>query len=78
LLTLSQKTAEELLSRHGKEKLASDILLEIESLFGVTPGQAKTLQDIAGKVKEIPLKTRKIHPVVEVLFSSLIVHQATP
>jgi flagellar FliL protein len=68
LITLSQKTSVELLSRHGKEKLASDILLEIGRVFGATPG----------KVEERPLKIQNANPVVAVLFSSLIVHQATP
>jgi flagellar FliL protein len=68
LITLSQKTSEELLSRHGKEKLAIDVLMEIGRVFGATPGKAE----------ELPLKIQNANPVVEVLFFSLIVHQATP
>lgn len=76
LISLSQKTSEELLSRHGKEKLARDMLLEIGRIFGATPGQQNTLQVKPGRVEERPLKVQTANPVVEVLFSSLIVHQA--
>jgi flagellar basal body-associated protein FliL len=68
LITLSQKTSEELLSRHGKEKLASDLLLEIGRVFGAKPG----------RVEKGSLKIQTGNPVLEVLFSSLIVHQAAP
>jgi flagellar basal body-associated protein FliL len=69
LVTLSQKTSEELLSRLGKEKLASDILLEIGRVFG-----GSSLQALSGKVGSRSPKNPDVNPVVEVLFSSLIVH----
>jgi flagellar FliL protein len=68
LITLSQKKSDELLSRHGKEKLASDVLLEIGRVFGATQSKAE----------ERPFTVQNANPVVEVLFSSLIVHQAAP
>jgi flagellar FliL protein len=74
LVTLSQKTSEELLSRIGKEKLASDILSEVGRVFGVTPNPAQTEQVKAGRVEVNLQKFQDGNPVVEVLFSSLIVH----
>jgi flagellar FliL protein len=74
LLTLSQKTSEELLSRVGKEKLASDILSEVGRVFGVTPNPAQTEQVKTGKVEVNLPQIQDGNPVVEVLFSSLIVH----
>lgn len=74
LITLSQKTAEELLSRHGKEKLASDILTEVGKVFGVTPYPTKTDQFEPEKINANLSKNQVGNPVVEVLFSSVIVH----
>jgi flagellar FliL protein len=74
LVTLSQKTSNELLSRIGKEKLASDILLEVGRVFGVTPNSAQTAQVKTDKVEVNLPKNQDANPVVEVLFSSLIVH----
>lgn len=76
LITLSQKTSEELLSRHGKEKLANDLLMEVARVFGVTPHPAIPVQAITGSVEDGTLKIQNDNPVLEVLFSSLIVHQA--
>ena len=74
LVTLSQKTSEELLSRIGKEKLASDILSEVGKVFGVTSHHPLTEQANPGKVNATLPKNQGDNPVVEVLFSSLIVH----
>ena len=73
LTTLSQKASEELLSRQGKEKLALDILEEVGNVFGVKPDSPQTERLKPGKVETIPSKNQAKNPVLEVLFSSLIV-----
>ncbi len=70
LLLISQRTAEELLSQEGKQKLAKDILRETLIPFGgaaaeVAPGSVKKKAVKAGDQAEMP--------VVGVLFSSFIV-----
>ena len=76
LLLISQRTAEELLQREGKEKLAADILAEASRPFGSaheepaaeTPKEkGKTKKKIARK------KDGEENPVRGVLFSSFIV-----
>ncbi len=69
LMLLSQKTAEELLTAEGKEKLAADILREASIPFG---GGEEEEPETATKKK----KKKKAHveyPVTAVLFSSFIV-----
>ena len=73
LITLSQKRSEELLSREGKEKLAADILLEVGRVFGVKPNIPQAEEVKPSKVAAHPPKHQPINPVLEVLFSSLIV-----
>jgi len=73
LITMSQKSSDELLSRPGKEKLALDILAEVGSVFGVKPDSAKTEETKRDKVETTPPKNQSANPVIEVLFSSLIV-----
>lgn len=73
LITLSQKSSDELLSKPGKEKLAIDILAEVGSIFGVKPDAPKTEETKPVKEEANPPKNQAINPVLEVLFSSLIV-----
>ena len=73
LITLSQKTSDELLSKPGKEKLALDILAEVGRVFGVKPEVPPTEEAKPGKVEKMAPKNEPTNPVLEVLFSSLIV-----
>ncbi|MDR3411053.1 MAG: flagellar basal body-associated FliL family protein [Formivibrio sp.] len=68
LMLLSQRTAEELLSAEGKQKLIEDILVECSKPFG---GGAEDPAPVAGK--KVRKKAAVEYPVVGVLFSSLIV-----
>jgi flagellar FliL protein len=68
LMLLSQRTAEELLSAEGKQKLIEDILLEASRPFG--GGEA---EPEAAPGKKPRKKAPTQYPVVGVLFSSLIV-----
>lgn len=76
LLLLSQRTAEELLQREGKEKLAADILAEASRHFGSPPVADK---DHAAHAKPKKKKEKSSkpaeseNPVRGVLFSSFIV-----
>lgn len=70
LLLVSQRTAEELLRREGKEKLAADILREASRPFN--GGQAGHMPE-KGKKKSADEKGFEDGPVRGVLFSSLIV-----
>ncbi len=68
LMLLSQRTAEEILSPEGKQKLIQDILREASIPFG----GGEEPEAVAGKAK--PKKKAAVpYPVVGVLFSSLIV-----
>lgn len=69
LLLISQRTAEELLKREGKEKLANDILVEASRPFGFAP-PASAKEDDATAVK---MARNPRNPVREVLFSSFII-----
>ena len=66
LMLLSQRTAEELLSPEGKQKLIQDILRQASIPFG----GGEEPEVVAGKAKK---KAAVPYPVVGVLFSSLIV-----
>ena len=69
LMLLSQRTAEDMLSPEGKQKLIADILRECSIPFG--GGEAA---DEAATAKKKPRKAAvHAYPVVGVLFSSLIV-----
>lgn len=61
LMLVSQKKAEELLGREGKEQLATEILAEASSYFGPAIGKGPKNKD------------QPENPVRRVLFSSLIV-----
>jgi flagellar FliL protein len=68
LMLLSQRTAEELLSAEGKQKLIEDILREASVPFG---GGEPEPEPVPGK--KVRKKAPVAYPVVGVLFSSLIV-----
>jgi len=68
LMLLSQRTADELLSAEGKQKLIEDILLEAARPYG--GGEAEPEPAPGKKVRK---KANVDYPVVGVLFSSLIV-----
>jgi flagellar FliL protein len=73
LMSLSQKTSEELLSRDGKEKLAIDILSEVGRVFGVKPEAPQPEEVKPSKSEKQAPKSQAINPVLEVLFSSMII-----
>jgi flagellar FliL protein len=79
LLLISQRTAEELLSREGKEKLAADILLEASRPFGGDDTEhAEETKDATktktkAKKKKADKNAHAENPVRAVLFSSFIV-----
>ena len=78
LLLVSQRTAEELLQREGKEKLAADILREAALPFGGgdEEAEAEPEKPAPGAKKAKPAKKpkpRQQMPVTGVLFSSFIV-----
>lgn len=69
LLLISQRTAEELLQREGKEQLAAAILEDASRYFKPAPGEKGT-----GKSKKKDGKSAEDeNPVRGVLFSSFIV-----
>jgi len=68
LMLLSQRTAEELLSAEGKQKLIEDILVESSRPYG--GGEAEPEPAPGKKARK---KAKVDYPVVGVLFSSLIV-----
>jgi flagellar FliL protein len=73
LMLISQRTAEELLTQEGKQKLAKDILREASLPFG--GGDAEEHDGSAASAKK-KKNTKSGHgdlPVVGVLFSSFIV-----
>jgi flagellar FliL protein len=75
LMLISQKTAEQLLSQEGKEKLAKDILRETAKPFGGGGDEEEPAEvDAPKKKKKAATKTaHSEYPVVGVLFSSFIV-----
>lgn len=70
LMLVSQRTAEEMLRREGKEKLAADIQTEVARPLGFKerPARAETDED---EFEERPRPRR--NPVRRVLFSSFII-----
>jgi flagellar FliL protein len=74
LLLLSQRTAEELLQREGKEKLAADILTEASRHFVTAAPKEKEVAGTKPKKKKAAAKPQEEeNPVRGVLFSSFIV-----
>ena len=70
LMLVSQRTADELLAREGKEKLAADILAEVSAPLGF--GNAKKRARDEDTEEDSPRASRK-SPVRRVLFSSFII-----
>ncbi|MGQ0709278.1 MAG: flagellar basal body-associated FliL family protein [Rhodoferax sp.] len=70
LLLISKRTADELLSAEGKEKLAADILHETSLPFGGGEEEEEEPPVKKGKKAKKPAVQ---YPVVKVLFSSFIV-----
>lgn len=70
LILISQRTADELLSQEGKQKLAKDILRETLIPFG---GAAAEVAPGIVKKKAVKAADQAEMPVVGVLFSSFIV-----
>lgn len=68
LILLSQRSAEDLLTAEGKQKLIDDILVECSRPFG---GGEPEPEAVPGK--KVRKKAPVEYPVVAVLFSSLIV-----
>ncbi len=75
LMLISQRTAEELLTQEGKQKLAKDILRETSRPFGGGDEEAADPADApkARKKESKPKARQPDYPVVGVLFSSFIV-----
>ncbi|MCD6663454.1 MAG: flagellar basal body-associated FliL family protein [Comamonas sp.] len=78
LLLLSQRSAEDLLSREGKERLAVDIRGEVLGALGYASPKVKTARQRAADGEDEAAKSRKTAvdhdaPVRAVLFSSFIV-----
>jgi len=78
LLLVSQRTAEELLQREGKEKLAKDILREAARPFGGGDEEEETEAENSAAGAKKPKTAKKAKPRVQmpvtgVLFSSFIV-----
>ena len=64
LISLSDRKAQDLLTKEGKERLAADILVETGRAFGIDSGSEKADNTAASPAS---------NPVVQVLFSSLII-----
>jgi flagellar FliL protein len=75
LLLISQRTAEEMLQREGKDKLAADILTEASRHFGTVPAteRKEVVQAKSKKKKAAAKPVEAENPVRGVLFSSFIV-----
>lgn len=75
LISLSERKAEDLLTKEGKERLAADILVEAGRAFGVEPTAPSSPAGGASapeKAASSP-SLQAPNPVVQVLFSSLII-----
>lgn len=76
LMLISQRSAQELLAREGKEKLANDILREVSRPLGYSvPKKRKPVQDETDEdAEDPPARSRQSqNPVRQVLFSSFII-----
>ncbi|MDR6214123.1 flagellar basal body-associated FliL family protein [Paracidovorax wautersii] len=76
LMLVSQRTAEELLGREGKEKLAQDIRREVSKPLGFTvpkPRKARAPNPDDEEEGEAPRPRADTNPVRQVLFSSFII-----
>jgi len=73
LVSLSEKKSEDLLSRNGKQQLVADIFSEVEKVF-VMKSETPLKDEVKpSKLESIHHKNLPKNPVLEVLFSSLIV-----
>lgn len=70
LMLVSQRTSEELLTREGKEKLATDIHREVSRPLGYEVAEAEPEE--AGKARK-KARPPAFNPIYSVLFSSFIV-----
>ena len=73
LMLISQRTAEELLTQEGKQKLAMDILRETSLPFGGGDADEHSEPTAPAKKKKNAKSSAADMPVVGVLFSSFIV-----
>ncbi|CAB5692069.1 flagellar basal body-associated FliL family protein [Comamonas aquatica] len=73
LMLVSQRTADELLQREGKEKLASDILREVTRPLGMNAARPQAAQAQGDEDEARPAARRSSSPVRRVLFSSFII-----
>lgn len=79
LISLSERKAQDLLTKEGKERLAADILVEVGRAFGIEPDPAapvgvEPVSAASAAQKTLPTTSaRAPNPVVQVLFSSLII-----
>ncbi len=73
LMVLSHKTAGELLSREGKEKLAKEIMRESVRPMGIEVDEEEEESADAPKKKKKKKKAAVENPVTQVLFSNFIV-----
>lgn len=71
LMLVSQRTSEELLSREGKEKLATDIRREVSRPLGYEVEEAEP-EEAPGKARR-KARPPAFNPVYGVLFSSFII-----
>ena len=72
LMLVSQRTSEELLSREGKEKLATDIRREVSRPLGYEVEDAEHEEPSNAKARKKP-RAAAFNPVYGVLFSSFII-----
>jgi flagellar FliL protein len=70
LISLSERKAQDLLTKEGKERLAADILVEVGRAFGIEPAASPAADDTPSAVSA---SAQAPNPVVQVLFSSLII-----
>ncbi len=75
LMLISQRTSEELLSKDGKEKLATDVLREVSRPLGYTVADDEAHEEAPKKKGEKPAKKARAapNPVTGILFSSFII-----
>ncbi len=73
LMLISQRTAEELLTQEGKQKLAKDILRETSLPFGGGDADEHSDSPAPAKKKKNAKSSTSDMPVIGVLFSSFIV-----
>ncbi len=73
LMLVSQRTAEELLERDGKERLAADVLGEVSAPLGYGKQAKKRSRDEEAEDEDGERRRPAKNPVRRVLFSSFII-----